>query len=128
MNKRPEINQEVYVLLKGELYPGKVVEFKETPLAAIAKENIEYVFKVLIEDKIYIPSSELCIGGIRKKFYVRSSSFHYEPSVFNNINWTHNNSFTAAFVFESVESHKNHIANWRKSQRDYHLNQAELYK
>jgi len=123
---KPEINQEVFVLYHGNLYNGKVTEVWDTPKAH--GDGIYFIFDVLIENQVYVPPSDFCLGGVRKRFFIRSSNFHYEPHPLNNINWTNHNMFRPAFVFKNMESYEKHLSDTRKLKREYHLQQAELYK
>jgi len=123
---KPEVNQEVFILFNGELYTGKISEICDTPKAN--SEKIYFIFDIIIENQVYIPPSDLCIGGIREKFRVRACNKQFNPHPLLNINWTYHQTLTPAFIFETKELYEKHITNTKWLKRQYHLSQAKLYE
>lgn len=125
--EKPIIGQKVFVLLSHDmqLYQGEVHHIYDTPLRP---SNTDFVFETDIKNQVFFPASEFLSAGIRKNLRITTGQYHFNPSPFHNISFTNGCCFSPAFVFTKKELYEKWKDDVRALKREYHLQQAELYK
>ncbi len=128
--KKPIVNQKVFVLFRDELHEGEVFSVKEANKFLNDRYGLLYQFEVIIRNSVYLPPSTFCTGGIAKEFVINSSDFHFNPDGSHNKNsdWPGRHLCRTAFVFTSKEMYEKYISDLKKMKRNFHLQEAELYK
>ena len=127
---KPIIGQKVFIYFKllhhynnKELNNGKITEIADTPLAI--RDGVSFTFSIITEP-MYSSGCDILSESTRKR-HLHSSSYHLEPNITKNINWTNRGMFGEAFIFYSKHSFNKWKYDVKEQTRKNHLKQAEYH-
>lgn len=121
IQKKPIPGQQLKVLSPGwSVYNAEVTEVGDMD-GEWPWRGLTFWFSVIIKD---YPSDNP--ERKTRELKVRSSSHHFEPNPFSNINWPANH-FANLFFFESEENVLKHKLDVYKVELERHASQAKIY-